>query len=332
MPTRRDFLAAAAAAVAAPLAAAASPSFSFSHGPAGPRARGSHAAGTSAATERPEQTPVRMVLAMHQNTSRGAGFRGSLEGWARAGIRHVELNDGMLDAFLESDTLTGARRLLDDLGLVPVSAAAVLQDLWLPGPARAESLETWRRRCDQYAALGLDKIYSPSLTNRRVTAEDFAATPDCIREAGEIARAAGLVAMIEFTRTSTHLATLTSSLAVIRQAAHPNVRPMLDFFHFWSGMGKFEDLDLLQPGELAHVHFQDVLDAPRELTDNSYRLIPGDGVAPVVAILRKLAEKRYNGALSVELFRPEWVNGDPQAVAAEIRAKCERVMREAGVL
>ena len=52
---------------------------------------------------------------------------------------------------------------------------------------------------------------------------------------------------------------------------------MLDFFHFWSGLSKFEDLDMIMPGELAHVHFQDVADVPRELYDNSSRLIPGDG-------------------------------------------------------
>jgi sugar phosphate isomerase/epimerase len=50
-----------------------------------------------------------------------------------------------------------------------------------------------------------------------------------------------------------------------------------------------------------------------------------------VTIIRRLAEKQYDGALSVELFRPELVNGDPYEVATEIRTKCERVMREAGV-
>jgi sugar phosphate isomerase/epimerase len=165
-----------------------------------------------------------------------------------------------------------------------------------------------------------------------VTREDFAATPDCIREVGEIARAHGLVAMIEFARTSTHLATLPSTLRVIREAAHPSVRPMLDFFHFWSGLSKFEDLDLLESGELAHVHFQDLLDGPRELINNDWRLIPGDGIAPVGRILRKLAEKGYAGQLSVELFRAELVNGDPFEVAAEIRRKCEAVMRDAEVL
>ena len=274
----------------------------------------------------------KMLLSMHQNTSRAAGFRGSLEGWARAGIQYVELNDRLLDGFLETGTLASARNLLSDLGLTPVCGAAGLQDIWIPGPARAASLETWRRRCDQFASLGLQKIYSPSSTNRAVTAEDFAATPDCIRETGEIAGEYNLTAMIEFLRTSTHLATLTSALQMIREAGHPNVRPMLDFFHFWSGLSKFEDLDLLEPGELAHAHFQDLLDAPRELTNNTYRLIPGDGIAPVVRILQKLAEKEYDGALSVELFRAEYVSGDPFQVATEIRRKCEAVMREAQVL
>ena len=273
-----------------------------------------------------------MLLSIHQNTSRAAGYRGSLEGWARAGIRYVELNDRVLDEFLENDTLPAARRVLSDLGLTPVSAAAVLPDVWIRGPARAASLETWRRRCEQFSTLGLQKIYSASTTRRSVSAEDFAATPDCIREAGEIAGEYDLTAMIEFTRTSTHLATLASTLKVIREAAHPNVRPMLDFFHFWSGLSKFEDLDLLQPGELAHAHFQDLLDTPRELIDNDSRLIPGDGIAPVVRILQKLGEKQYAGALSVELFQTDFVTGEPFQVAAEIRQKCETVMRQAKVL
>ena len=276
--------------------------------------------------------PGKMLLSIHQNTSRAAGYRGSLEGWAKAGIRYVELGAPLLAAFLENDTLPAAKRVLTDLGLTPVSAAVVLPDIWIPGPARAESLDRWRRGCEQFASLGLQKVYSPSITRREVTADDFAATPDCIREAGEIAREFELTAMIEFIRNSTHLSTLTSSLKVIREAGHPNVRPMLDFFHFWSGLSKFEDLDLLEPGELAHAHFQDLLDTPRELIDNDSRLIPGDGIAPVVRIIEKLAEKRYTGALSVELFREEFVQGDPFEVGTEIREKCERVMRQAQVL
>jgi 2-keto-myo-inositol isomerase len=274
----------------------------------------------------------KMTLSIHQNTSRAAGYRKSLEGWAKAGIKNVELTDAMLDDFLKTDTLAAAKSVVTDLGLTPVSSAAVLQDIWIPGPARATSLETWKKRCEQFATIGLQKIYCPSTTNRRVTAEDFKATPAAIREAGDIAKQFNLTAMIEFARTSTHLATLSSSLRVIREAAHPNVRPMMDFFHFWSGMSKFEDLDMIQPGEIAHIHFQDILDTPREVIDNNGRVIPGDGKAPIVAILKKLAEKQYSGALSVELFLAELTQGDPFEVATRIKQKCEAVMRQAGVL
>src|SRR5881296_1442768 len=85
----------------------------------------------------------KMTLAIHQNTSRGAGYRKSLEGWAKAGIKNVELTDTLLDDFLKTDTLAAAKGVVTDLGLTPVSSAAVLQDVWIPGPARAASLETW---------------------------------------------------------------------------------------------------------------------------------------------------------------------------------------------
>ena len=200
------------------------------------------------------------------------------------------------------------------------------------GPAHATSLETWKKRCEQFSTLGLQKIYCPSTTNRRVTAEDYKATPGCIREAGDIAKQFNLTAMIEFARTSTHIATLSTSLKMIREANHPNVKQHFDFFHFWSGYSKFEDLDMLQPGEIAHVHFQDILDTPREIIDNNGRVIPGDGKAPIVAILKKLSEKQYRGALSVELFLAELTQGDPYDVATRIKQKCETVMRQAGVL
>jgi sugar phosphate isomerase/epimerase len=274
----------------------------------------------------------KMTLSLHQNTSRAAGYRKSLEGWAKAGIKNVELTDVMLEEFLKTDDLAAARRVVADLGLTPVSCAAVLPDFWIPNPNRAAALETWKKRCDQFSSFGLTHIYCPAVTSRKVTQEDYKGAVDCVREGGEAAAQYKMTAMIEFARNSSFIATLTTALKLIREAAHPNVRPMLDCYHFWSGLSKFEDLDLLHPGELAHVHFQDVPDIPRELLDNTTRLIPGDGVSPLVRILRKLAEKGYSGALSVELFLPEFTQGDPYEVAKRIREKAEGVMRQARVV
>ena len=273
----------------------------------------------------------KMTLSLHQNTSAPAGFRKSLEGWARAGIRNVEITSVLLDAFLKTDTLAAAGRVISDLGLTPVSASCGVAGLWEPNPNRAASLESLKRRCEMFAPLGLSKIYAPATLTRKVTADDYKAGAQNMHDVGEVVKEFRMTAMVEFLRNSSFISTLTTLLKMTREAAHPNLRPLLDCYHFWSGLSKFEDLDLLRPGELGHVHFQDVPDMPRELLDTTTRLIPGDGIAPLVRILRKLAEKGYSGALSVELFLPEFQQADPYELASRIRRRAEPVMRKAGV-
>jgi len=114
-------------------------------------------------------------------------------------------------------------------------------------------------------------------------------------------------------------------------AAHASFKLLFDCYHFWSGQSKFEDLDRIEPGDVGHVHFQDVPDIPREMLDLSTRIIPGDGISPLNRILGKLQEKGYAGPLSVELFLPKFQQGNPFEIAREIRVKSELVMRQAGV-
>ena len=274
----------------------------------------------------------KMTLAIHQNTSSAAGYRRSLEGWARAGIKNVELTNSLLDEFLKSDSLPAAKRVLTDLGLTPVSSACGVFGLWEPNPKRAAQLDAFKKRCEQFASLGLTKIYSPTPTTEKFTEEDYKRGVANMRENGDIAKQFGMVVMAEAVRTSTFIGTLPTMLKMMREAAHPSVAPLLDFYHFWSGLNKLEDLDQIRQGEIGHVHFQDVPDLPRELLDNTTRIIPGDGVAPLNRMLRTLADKGYAGPLSVELFLPKFQQGDPFEVAREIRQKAEAVMRRARVM
>jgi sugar phosphate isomerase/epimerase len=274
----------------------------------------------------------KMTLAIHQNTSAGSGYRKSLEGWARAGIKNVEIINTLLDDFLKTDSLPAARRLLTDLGLTAVQGATGVTGLWEPNPNRAASLDNLKKRCEMLAALGLSRVYAPTTTTQKITLEDYKAGVDNMREAGDIAKQFNMSLRVEFVRSSSFISTLPTLLKMTRAAAHPNVMPMFDCYHFWSGLNKLEDLDQIRPSEIGHVHFQDVPDIPRELLDNTTRIIPGDGVSPLVHILRKLAEKGYTGPLSVELFLPKFQQGDPFEVAREIRQKAESVMHQAHVI
>ncbi len=269
-----------------------------------------------------------MTLAMHQNTSSGAGYRGSLEGWARAGIRHVEINAGLVEQFLESDTMAAARRVLTDNGLTPVSGSVGVGNLWEPSPDNAAALDTLRQRCELFAELGLEKVYGSTGASGTFTEADYDAAVENLRRAGEVAAEFDQVMMIEFIRNSAFISTLTTTLRLTRAAG--NVQPMLDFYHFLTGLSQLDDLDLLQPGEIAHVHFQDVPDVPRELLTGQTRAIPGTGIAPLTRVLRTLADKGYSGPLSVELFL--YQQDDPYEMARQIRESAEPVMQEAGVL
>lgn len=284
---------------------------------------------TASAQARP---PARMSLALHGNTSLAAGFQRSLEGWSKAGVHGAEIVAEHLDEFLKTNSVAAARRLVTDLGMTLVSGACRVNQLWEPNPGNAAALDAFKRRCEQFAGIGLTVIYAPTGTTATFTRDDYQRGAENMRAAGEVAKQFGMVGMVEGVRASTFIATLPTLLQVTRAAAHPNLKPLLDCYHFWSGHNRLEDLDLIGDGEIGHMHFQDIPDVPRELLDNNSRLIPGDGIAPLTTILQKVAAKGYRGPLSVELFLPELRNGDPFAVASEIRRKSEAVMRRAGVL
>src|SRR5438045_1385727 len=128
----------------------------------------------------------KMTLAIHQNTSSMAGYRGSLEGWARAGIKNVEITAALLDGFLKNDSLVSAKRVLADNGLTAVSAACGVGGLWEPNPNHAAALDNLKKRCEMLAELGLTHIYAPVGGMQKFTEDDYKTGADNMRQAGEV--------------------------------------------------------------------------------------------------------------------------------------------------
>ena len=283
------------------------------------------------AAERAGAATRKMILSIHQFTSAGAGYRKSLEGWAKAGIKNVEPSSGLLDDFLKNDTLASAKRVLTDNGLKVVSGAIGTTGLWEPNPKFADNLEAFKKRCEQFAELGAPLVYSPCVTDAKFNADDYAKGAQNIRQVAEVARQFQLKVAAEFVRSSTFMASLTTALRLHREAAHPNFGILFDCYHFWSGPSKMEDMDLIRPGEIIHAHLNDTQDLPRELLDLQSRVVPGDGVAPLAKILRKLVDHGYSGPISVELFLSKYQMADPFELAKEIRLKSEATFQQAKV-
>src|SRR5580658_7094658 len=117
----------------------------------------------------------KMTLAIHQNTSSGAGYRKSLEGWARAGIKDVEITNVLLDEFLKTDDLAAATRVITDLGLNLVHGATGVTELWEPNPNREAALDRLKKRCEMYAQMGLHRAYAPTTCSKKITEDDYKA-------------------------------------------------------------------------------------------------------------------------------------------------------------
>jgi 2-keto-myo-inositol isomerase len=279
--------------------------------------------GAGRASAQSAAAPGGMFVCMHQASSEGHDFRSTMEGYARAGIRAVEVDLVSVRAFVGNGSPDAARRLLDDLGLRPVSSSNQLF-LEESGPRRAQAIEDLKWKVELDEAIGCDRLVIPSAAGERHTADDYDGVLDNLREAAAIARPHNVTLMVEHTRLSTLINNLRTAIGVVRTLAEPNVRLMMDTFHFWSGMSKFEDLELLREGELHHLHFEDVPAMPQlEVFEQRHRAFPGEGIAPLDRIVEVLVRKGYRGPASLELFDPGVRAMSPYDVAVRARETIE---------
>ena len=267
--------------------------------------------------------PGALFVCMHGASSERFDFRAQMEGWARAGIRAVEPSLPKVREFAQKESVATARRLLDDLGLKVVSTSNQL-GLPEPGDARLKAIEELKWKVELAQAIGADRIVAPSAGAGTYTVDDYKRGADNLREAGEIARPFGVAIMLEFARTSRFAGSLPTALKLVREANHSHVRVMMDTYHFWGGISKFEDLDLLRDGELHHLHFEDVpADPPREIQGQPHRAFPGEGIAPLRRIIEVLTRKKYAGPASFESFNPAVQSTDPYELAMRVRKAME---------
>ncbi len=241
-----------------------------------------------------------------------ADFQTSMDAYAKAGFRAVELWLDSVEPFLAAESTASARRAMADHGLQPLSSCCE-EDLFFPRrKEREKKLDRFKRKLELSAELGARRFVMYSAIFEEVKPEDYAASLPRLREMGELGRQSGIVVGIEFIAGAKFLGCLETTAHLLRQAAHPNLGVLLDTFHFYAGTSKLEDIEALHPGEISWVHIDDVPALPRELLEDRDRVYVGEGVMPHEKILRALA-RVYQGPVSFEVFR--YADEDPYFVA-----------------
>ena len=203
---------------------------------------------------------------------------------------------------------------------------------WLADDAarRAAGLEKWKRDAELALAIGGRRMTAAAGSASRTRVE-LPAVAERYRRLLEVSHSIGVAPELELWGFSKTLCRVSEIAYVLVEAAHPDACGLLDVFHIYKGGSDFGGLRVLNGSALSIFHINDYpADPPRDKISDADRVYPGDGVAPLVPLLRDLRAIGYRGMLSLELFNRQYWKEDPRAVArtglAKIRAVVQRAL------
>jgi 2-keto-myo-inositol isomerase len=272
---------------------------------------------------------------LNTSTIRGAGLPidRELEIAAEAGFRAVEPWIEEIEAFVNGGGTTGElRRRFDDLGLRVGGAVGFAEWIVEDGSRRAVGLERMKRDMDLVAEIGGRFIAAPPIGAHQADQARPSLDQVVERYAAilELGTRTGVTPALELWGASRTLSRLGEVVYVAAETADLGACLLLDSYHLYKGGSGFGDLRLLQGSALPILHINDYPASPaRAEIDDSHRVYPGDGVAPLGDLMRTLDAIGFRGFLSVELFNAEYWRQPPEQVARLAFEKTRDVVRSA---
>jgi sugar phosphate isomerase/epimerase len=104
------------------------------------------------------------------------------------------------------------------------------------------------------------------------------------------------------TKTYDFVHTLQGALDLIDAINESNVGLLFDSFHWFTTSGTVQDIMALDPKQIVMVHINDAPDKPVHEQVDKQRLLPGEGIIQLTAMLEALKSIGYNNYISVETF------------------------------
>jgi 2-keto-myo-inositol isomerase len=281
------------------------------------------AAGTTIGTT---STPVskkpergHFIYSMNTGTLRGhkLGLVRELEVTAEAGYQAIEPWVEAIDRYVkEGGALNDLKRRIADLGLTVVCAIGFPEWIVDDDAQRARGLERAKREMDLVAQIGGQRLAAPPAGATNEPGLDLRRAAERYRTLLELGDEMGVVPQVELWGFSQNLNRLGDCAYVAIESGHPKAAVLADVFHIYKGGSDFHGLKLLSAGAMQVFHINDYpAEPPRAEANDSHRVMPGDGVAPMTQILRDLASTGGETVLSLELFNRGYWEQDPLHVA-----------------
>lgn len=236
---------------------------------------------------------------------------------AQAGYQAIEPWIGEIQKYVQQGgSLPDLKKRIADCGLTVESAIGFAEWIVDDDARRAKALEQARYEMDLVQQIGGKRIAAPAAGATDVVTIDYLKVAERYGALLALGDHMGVVPQVEVWGFSKTLTRLGQAVMVAIESGHPNACVLPDVYHLYKGGSDFTGLKLLN-GAAVHVfHMNDYpANPPRSAIDDSDRVYPGDGVAPLADILRTLREIGFDGCLSIELFNPTYWQQNPSKVA-----------------
>ena len=218
------------------------------------------------------------------------------------------------------------KKRIADLGLIVPSAIGFADWIGDDDARRAAGLEQWKRDSELVASIGGFRMAAPPLGAYNV-ALDLPVVAQRYRKLLEISGPLGIVPELEMWGGAKTLSRMSHIAYVLVEAAHPDACGLLDIFHIYKGGSPFAGVRVFNGGALHVLHVNDYPAMARDKVNDSDRVYPGDGTAPIATLLRDLQAIGYSGMLSLELFNRGYWSQDALTVARTGREKIQALAR-----
>jgi 2-keto-myo-inositol isomerase len=234
-----------------------------------------------------------------------AGYQG-IEPWIRSIQTYVD----------EGGSIGDLRKQIADAGLTVDSAIGFAQWIVDDNDKRAAGLEEAKRDMELLRSIGGTRIAAPPTGVQNGPKIDLYAAAERYRDLLNVGDQTGVIPQLEVWGFSQNLSRLGDAVLVAIEAGHPDACLLPDVYHIFKGGSDFTGLNLLSNSAIHVFHMNDYPAEPsRAEMNDSHRVYPGDGVAPLKQILSAIGSAGRQVTLSLELFNRDYWKQDPLEVA-----------------
>ncbi|WP_192346097.1 sugar phosphate isomerase/epimerase [Algoriphagus sp. Y33] len=265
-------------------------------------------------TQKKEAT---IQFSLNTSTLRGQklNLRQIIEIAAKSGYDGIELWISELETYLSTGkSLASLKKLLEDAKIIPVNAIGFAPWMAQDETKSKVGFDQMEKEMGMLAEIGCKRIAAPAIG--ATDPVDLLAAGEQYAKLLTVGRKTGVMPQLEFWGAFPPFHHLGQALATAAAANDADARILPDIYHLFRGGSGFEGLKMVNGNAIEVFHLNDFTDTkPRLEQNDSDRIYPGDGIAPLKEVATLLKAMGGTKFVSLELFNETYWAQDAQEVA-----------------